>query len=131
MRTKTLASTLTQWELLAGSLELHQAELPTLLTKRAALADFITANRAAAAVQIEAEGTLKDAVARREEITRSGNHLVQFIAASLRDQFGPNSPRLAQFGVRPRALQRLATTRPPETPDGGPGEPPGSPPSDS
>lgn len=71
MRTKTLASTLTQWELLAGSLELHQAELPNLLVRRAALVDFITANRAAATVQLEAEGTLKDAVARREEITRA------------------------------------------------------------
>ena len=129
MRNKTLAVTLTHWEVLNTNLQLHQDELPGLQPSQEALAVFIEDVRATAAEQAEADGVVRGAVARRTELVRQGNHLQQYITAVLRREFGASSPRLVQFGVRPRALRRLPSTTP-DDPDGEP-ENPAPPPSDS
>jgi hypothetical protein len=131
MSNKTLAVTLANWEFLIANLELHQDELPGLQSSREELIAFVDAARATGAEQIEAEGAVSDIIARRRGVTRDGNHLQQYIAAVLRKELGPSSPRLLQFGVRPRALQRLPPTATPEIPDEEPGSPPAPPPSDS
>jgi hypothetical protein len=129
MRNKTFAVTVTNWEALSTNLQVYQDELPDLQARRAALAAFVAEGRLSIAQQIQADGARRDIVARRFELNREGNHLQQFLEAALRQHYGPDSPRLVQFGVRPRNLRRLPSTNP-DAPGGLP-ENPGPPPSDS
>ena len=124
MRNKTLAVTLSNWEVLSSNLLLHQAELPDLQPNQVELATFIEDVRAAVADQVQADGKLRDIVARRQELTRQGNHLQQYIIAVLRREYGANSPQLLQFGVRPRALRRLPSSENPGNPEENPAPPP-------
>lgn len=116
MRNRTSAVTFTNWEVLSTNLLLHQAEFPELQASQQALAAYVDAARASIAEQAQSEGRTRDIVARRQELTRQGNHLQQYITAVLRRDLGASSPRLVEFGVRPRSLRRLPSTSPEENP---------------
>ena len=118
---------LNRWDVLKTNLLLHQDELPELQVSRQELATVIEDGLTFAANQAQLSGSLHDVVQQRDALAVRGKQLAEFIAAGLRHRFGAASPRLAEFGVKPRTRRRRSATSidPPKTP---PSDPP---PSDS
>jgi hypothetical protein len=93
---------LAELHVLSSSVQSHQAELPELQSSQEELAGLVKQASALAAKIVHLEGSLKTAQARRDEILQKANHVREFITAGLRQRYGVSSPKLVQFGVRPR-----------------------------
>lgn len=73
-------------------------------------------------------GTVRDLVRQRRTLATKGNRLRNLFVAALQNSFGPESQRMNEFGVRPRAFRRkkaengpnsgTPSTEPATNPDG-------------
>jgi hypothetical protein len=127
MANQAFAILLTELEVLNTNIKNHLTELPRLQERQQQLETLIGDGRTLAASQTQLDGSLSDTIARRLELTQRGKHLREYLAAALRQELGTSSPRLLEFGVRPRRRRRRTTPEPGETP----GQNPTPPPSDS
>ncbi|MEA2692063.1 MAG: hypothetical protein QOJ16_1450 [Acidobacteriota bacterium] len=113
----TLAAEIDRWQALSDNLAPQVDQMPGLkeqftqfqamLTEAKAVRNQLLATRAAAAT----------ALARRKELLVDGGDLFSRLSLGLQSVHGPRSPRLHEFGLKPRRLRtgrpRKTTTPPP------------------
>lgn len=112
---------LSNWEVLSTNLKNHRDALPALQPGQVSLEQLVAEGQALNALQSQLTAAVRDVTPRFEELLRRGSQLREFLAAALRNELGPESPQLIEFGVKPRRRRRRPAT--PTTPPAPP-EPP-------
>ena len=93
---------LTQWDILATNMKALLPEMDNVAGDHAAFTQTVADGLELVARQEAAVAAASETVAKRRLLERQGDHLREFLEASLRRKFGVGSPRLREFGIRPR-----------------------------
>jgi hypothetical protein len=116
----TLAAEIDRWQTLADNLAPQIDQMPGLA---APFAQFQTLLASAKGVRNQLNTLRADtdsALAQRDEMLVDGGALFARLTLGLQSIHGPRSPRLREFGLKPRktrARTRSASTPPPPTPE--------------
>jgi chromosome segregation ATPase len=103
MATPSLKEKLANWEMMSSNLKAQLADIPHLTADQAALEHLVAEGQALAAQQGIHLASLRETNRQRFDLEKRGDELQDRLAGALRCQFGPKSPKLHEFGVKPRA----------------------------
>ncbi len=102
MVTRTIGEQLKDWSALIGNLEGLLKEVPHLAPLREELAEVMARARTLEVEQNRITARLREVNEERAEVFARGQDVKERIADQLRGHFGTKSPKLLQFGIRPR-----------------------------
>ncbi len=105
----SFAENIRRMELLVGNLTSVLEELPQSRDKHTALTDLLARAKQFDDNEEMLRGQLRDATARRRELTDEGRRIRRELAATLQAHYGFDNERLIQFGVRPQVRSRRKT----------------------
>jgi len=108
----------TQWEEITGNLGKHLDQLPHVKGHYDALVRKVKESRELERQVDTLQGRLAEALERLDQIALEGEQLRGRLTAALQAEFGFESVRLHEFGLKPRRLRgRRKKTPKPETTD--------------
>lgn len=117
MASVSFQALLTSWDVLNANLKAHLQALPDLQPGQKQFEGMINEGLALARQQSQLTANLRDLVVQRNDLTKRGNHLREFLVAGLRHQLGADSQKLIEFEVRPRIRRRKTPSEPATSPD--------------
>lgn len=116
MASQSFASQMNLYTVLVNTLKQYLPEMPHLETLHQELEAVVAEGRVLEDQRGFHEAQLRQNNAQRREMEKKGRELRLRLASSLRGAFGPDSQKLLEFGVKPRAVVRRRRTAKPEEP---------------
>jgi hypothetical protein len=116
------AEILAEWRQATTATAANAAELAHLEHLRILLEDFLEEFQSLSTQQDVLAATRQDISKRMVDVRIEGNRIAAFLRAGARQQYGPDSEKLVEFGIKPARGRRRKKVEP-ETPE----EPPPSP----
>lgn len=108
MAIHTYLDRLNRWAVLSTNLKNRLGELPHLAAKQSEFEALVAEGLRLVAQQKQRTGEASELVDRRKALMLRGGHLRELLVAALRENFGPSSPRLVEFEIRPRGRRQPA-----------------------
>jgi hypothetical protein len=106
MATPSLKEKLANWEMMSANLKAQLTDIPHLTADQAALERLVAEGQTLAAQQGVHLASLRETNRQRFDLEKRGDELQDRLSGALRCQFGAKSPKLHEFGVKPRAPRR-------------------------
>jgi hypothetical protein len=110
------ADVIKQWQNLVSALADNIGDLPHLTTRFTKLQGILGDTIAVVQEQAAARADKQDASRRLEALLTEGQKVAAFLRVGIREQYGPQSEKLAEFHLLPRRNRRTAATTEPKPP---------------
>jgi hypothetical protein len=107
------ADHLTVWQFRLRAMEENAADIPHLETRRIKLQDILNRAHIAVRDQAAAAAEKQDASRRLEALIAEGRMAMTFLNACLREHYGKDSEKLAEFKLMPYRGRRPKVEEPP------------------
>jgi hypothetical protein len=106
------ADMIKQWQNLVSAMGDNINDLEHLATRFTKLQEILADTILVAQEQATARAAKQDASRRLEALLIEGQRVAAFLRVGIREQYGPESEKLAEFHILPRRIRRTVTTEP-------------------
>jgi hypothetical protein len=106
------ADVIKQWQDLVSALAANIGDLPHLTTRFTKLQDLLADTILVVQEQATARAVKQDASRRLEAFLTEGQKVAAFLRVGVREQYGSQSEKLAEFHLLPRRRRTAAKTEP-------------------
>jgi hypothetical protein len=111
------ADVIKQWQNLVSALANNIGDVQHLATRFTKLQDILNDTILVVQEQATARASKQDASRRLEALLTEGQKVAAFLRVGVREQYGPQSEKLAEFHLLPRRNGRTAAKTEPKPPE--------------